>query len=390
MKFDTTTKIILGQVAPARQAQKITIAAESHLVINNILSTFIRKIISGAKKIVRLKNNKRKEIMASDVTDSLQMITSGNELFRHFKSNILGRVKKYKEIGFKDKRFTLANQIKRAFKIKELKMSDEAYVGIAAVIEHTIGDIIEPIFSFDEIKRITPNLIKNVIENDEDLRGIFRPEKFIVPRTVEYKKNELKNRNNDNKILDNNHYFKMHGMFLLTNTTLMKIVKDMGKHWNDVSLEKDILTTLNDDLSSFINNIFSNVFHLYLSYVRKNGNKTTNKVDFKILDHVFTKRKIYIPNFTEAYYKKSVYISPRRFKAYANFKTRDFMNRGENMKDRHYSIMSDDFVRALHLATEHHLFKILNDALILAKSRNNKVIKQKNLNMSRHMRLQYS
>lgn len=388
MKFDTTTKIILGQVAPTRQTQKITIAAESHLVMNNILSTFIRKIISGAKKIVRLKNNKRKEIMASDVIDSVQMITSGSELFRHFKSNILGRVKKYKEIGLKDKRFTLDNQIKRAFKIKELKMSDEAYVAIAAVIEHTIDEIIVLIFNFEEIiKRFTPNLIRNAIEDDEDLRKLFRPERFVVPRTVEYKKKELKNQNNDNKTWENDMAFKMHGTFhhlLLTNTTLMKIVKDMGKHWNDVSLEKDMIESLNVELSGFIDGIFSNVFH-----VVKNGNKTTNKVDFKILDHVFTKHKIYIPNFTEAYYKKSVYISPRRFKAYANFKSREY-KKHVNMKDKHYSIMSDDFVRALHLATEHHLFKILDDVLILAKFRNNKVIKQKNINMSRRMRLQYS
>ena len=62
MKFDSYSKIVLGLVHPRRFGTVMSLSAESHLVINTMMNTIVRKAISGAKKIARFKNNKAKEI----------------------------------------------------------------------------------------------------------------------------------------------------------------------------------------------------------------------------------------------------------------------------------------------------------------------------------------
>ena len=398
MKFDSHSKFVLGQVHPRRYGETgMSLSAESHLVINTMMNTIIRKGISGAKKIARLKNNKAKEIKQKDIETSFQILAPG-ELRKHILSESKKAIERFKKNNDPKRYFQenkLAGQMKREIKsTKEMKIKDEVYVVLATSLEYLIAVVLE--LSGNDVrdagkKRITPNNIYKVIENDEELILLFRLEKFVIPRTVEFKKKEIKNRNNNNtKVLNKQDRHWRFDDDLLSKTVLMKINKDLEASFLKVNEFDDfVIGELNGVLKVFLENILGRVVPLYFSHIGnpRNINKATPKLDFMILNHVLTKDKIYVPNVTETYYKKSVYISPRRFKAFITAKVFDFvtLNR-KNRENKNFTIMTDDFVRALHLVTEHYLLTLIRDVKVGAFHRNNKTFTSKNVQLVRYVR----
>ena len=375
----------------------MSLSAESHLVINTMMNTIIRKGISGAKKIARLKNNKAKEIKQKDIETSFQILAPG-ELRKHIKSESTKAIEKFKKNNDPKRYFQenkLAGQMKREIKsTKDIKITDEAYVILFSVLGFLLENVLE-LAGHDARdsgkKRITPKNIYTTIISDEELSILFRLEKFVIPRTVEFTKKETKNRNNNNTKVFNKQF--RHWRFdddLLSKTVLMKINKDLEASYLKVNEFDDlVIGELNGVLKVFLENILGRVVPLYFSHIGnpRNINKATPKLDFMILNHVLTKDKIYVPNVTETYYKKSVYISPRRFKAYVSYQMLDFIQLNRKLlNNKSFSIMSDDFVRALHIVTEHYLLTLIRDVKVGAFHRNNKTFTSKNIQLVRHVR----
>lgn len=404
MKFDSYSKIVLGLVHPRRFGTVMSLSAESHLVINTMMNTIVRKAISGAKKIARLKNNKAKEIKQKDIETSLEIFAPG-ELRKHVLSQIKGVMERFKKANDPKKYFhqenKLAGQMKREIKsTKDIKITDEAYVALSAALDYLIADVLELAGNDARDsgkKRITPKNIYTTIISDEEFSILFRLEKFVIPRTVEFTKKETKNRNNNNtKVLEPGRVPRAHWRFdddLLSDIVLKKIVKDLtktkGANYLKVNEFDDlVIGELNGVLRVFIENILNRVVPLYISHIGnpRNINKATPKLDFMILNHVLTKDKIYVPNVTETYYKKSVYISPRRFKAFMTYQITNYIRLGKLLNNKNFSIMSDDFVRALHIVTEHYLLTLIRDVKVGAFHRNNKTFKSKNIQLVRHVR----
>lgn len=365
----------------------MSVTSESHMVINTMMTTFTKKTISGAKKIVRLKN--KKEMTSSDVKNSLAMFVP-SELQKHLYSDINRKQKlnygKYRNV---------INLIKREFKSKEVKITDEAYVAIFIALDGVLADVLELSGNDargDKKKRITPNNIYRAIKNDEELHELFSFNMFVIPRNVKFNKKEMKQRNNNNKVENKKH---MSDTRLVSKAVLIKIFKEQSKQGDKTRVNEFddlIIEELDVVLKTFLGKIMYKVAKLYLSiYIGNTApiNKTTRKLDFTILNHVLSKSKIYIPNITEAYYKKSVYISPVRFKAVITQMAKDYVRSRLNPKNRqnkNFTIITDDFLRALHLVTENYLLMLISDARVSARLRNNTNLKTKNIQHVRYVR----
>lgn len=398
MKFDSHSKLVLGQVQPG---MGMSLSAETHLVINTMMNTIVRKAISGAKKIARLKNSKAKEIKQKDI-ETFFRIFIPMELLNHLKSESKKAMEKFKKVNDPKQYFQkdkFASQMKREIKsTKEIKIADEVYVVLAAALDYLIAEVLE--LSGHRTrdsgkKRVTPNDIYAAIKRDEELSILFPLEKFVIPQTVEFTKKEIKNRNNNNtKVLNEQVRHYRFDDDLLSDIVLKKIVKDLTKEARAVNVNEYgeyMLGELNAVLKVFTENILRRVLPLYFSYIgtrdTRNINKATPKLDFMILNHVLSKDKISVPNVTETYYKKSVYISPRRFKAFMTSQIFNFFSLNNKLQEnKNFTIMSDDFVRAFHIITEHYLLMIIRDAKVGAFHRNNKTLQPKNVQLVRHMR----